>query len=197
MKLVDQEIYDSWRDAAKRDNYSSIIHPSGYDKDLYAEGGRHYAGKILKYVKDGDIVMDYGCGNGRILQYIRDPKVGIDIVPEAARMVNGYTPSEFTGKVDVIYSVCVFIHNSYEIGCNILQWMHNRLKNGGKLLLQMPIYETSKNPLHPMDVGVWTEKMFIDATKGFEIIELHKNAGSFTFEAIGPNHFEFHVLVKK
>lgn len=197
MRLIDESTYEGWRNAAKSELYSQHIHPSGVDKELYYQTGKVYADKILQHVKPGDLVMDYGCGNGRILQHIRDPKVGIDIVPEAAAMIGGFTPDQYNGKVNVIYSVCVFIHNPYEICCNILQWMHERLKAKGKLLLQMPLYSEGKNPLHPMDVGVWTQAMFEKAVKDYKIIDMHVNPGSFTFESIGPYHHDFHVLVKK
>lgn len=197
MQLIDPSTLDAWKNAANSDIYSQHIHPTGNDPDAYVRSGKEYAEQILKYVKSGDKVMEYGCGNGRILQHIRDPKVGIDIVPMAAKMVGGFTPDQYKGKVNLIYSVCVFIHNPYEICCNILQWMHGRLKKQGILLLQMPIYEEAKNPLHPMDVGVWTEQMFRDAVKDFDIIKIYVNPGSFTFEKIGLCHHDFHVLVKK
>lgn len=195
--MIDQNTLKGWTEAAKSDRYAEAIHPSGHSAEEYEKSGKQYAELILKHVKDGDIVLDYGCGNGRILKHIRAPKVGIDIVPEAAAMVGGFTPDKYKGKVDIIYSVNVLIHNSYENGKAIIEWMHGRLKKKGKLLLQIPIYDKAKEPEGWTDVGVWTLDMFKAATEGFEIIDVKTNPGTFSFETIGPNHFMFHTLLKK
>jgi cyclopropane fatty-acyl-phospholipid synthase-like methyltransferase len=195
--MIDPHTLEGWRNAAKSDNYSQYIHPTGHSKEAYEQSGKQYADMILEHVKEGDLVLDYGCGNGRVLKHIREPKIGIDIVPEAAAMVGGFTPDKYKGKVDVIYSVNVLIHNSYENGCKIIEWMHGRLKKKGKLLLQIPIYDKAKEPGNWTDVGVWTIEMFKEAVKDFDILDAQTNPGKFTFENIGPNHFKFHTLVKK
>ena len=194
--MVNKDTLDGWTRAAKADNYSYLIHPTGTDPKAYDESGKQYAELILEPVKPKDVVMDYGCGNGRILRHIREPKVGIDIVPEAAKMVGGFTPSEFKGKVDVIYTVNVLIHNPYEVGCEIIKWMHARLKKGGTLLLQMPVYDEAKDPLNYIDVGVWTLEMLMDATEGFRPVQVCVNEGKFSYEKIGPHHFDFHIFKK-
>lgn len=195
--MIDAQTLKGWTDAAKSDQYSQAIHPTGHDKEQYENSGKLYADLILQHVKDGDVVLDFGCGNGRILKHIREPKVGIDIVPEAAEMVGGFTPDKYKGKVDVIYSVNVLIHNTYDNGKAVIEWMHGRLKKKGKLLLQIPIYDKAKEPDGWTDVGVWTLDMLKEATHGFELIDVKTNMGMFSFETIGPNHFLFHTLVKK
>ena len=194
--MIDQQTFEGWQKAAKADNYAYLIHPTGNDPAAYEKSGKDYADLIMSRVKSKGIIMDYGCGNGRILRHIREPKVGIDIVPEAAAMVGGFTPDAYKGKVDVIYSVNVLIHNTYASGKAIIRWMHGRLKKGGMLLLQMPIYDKAKEPANYLDVGVWTKDMLIEATEGFRLDECKTNPGEFTFEAIGLYHFDFHTLTK-
>lgn len=205
--MIRQDVFDGWQAAAKSNDYAYLIHPTGRDAEAYERSGKAYADMILSKVKQyadtlnpkvkgKPVIMDYGCGNGRILCHIPDPKVGIDIVPEAAAMVGGYTPEEYTGKVDVIYSVNVLIHNTYDDGCKVIDWMRGRLKKGGLLLLQMPIYDSPKEPTNYLDVGVWTYDMLVKATDGYKIIEAKTNPASFSFETVGPNHFDFHTLVK-
>jgi len=205
--MIHPDVLEGWRKAALSDDYSYLIHPTGHDDEAYEQSGKLYADRIMSKVKQYadqlkpktkgmPVIMDYGCGNGRILRHIPQPSVGIDIVPEAAAMVGGYVPSEYTGKVDVIYSVNVLIHNTYADGCAIIAWMRERLKKGGLLLLQMPIYDTAKEPTNYLDVGVWTYDMLVKATEGYKIIEAKTNPGSFSFETIGPNHFDFHTLTK-
>ena len=154
----------------------------------------------MKYVKDGDVIMDYGCGDGRVMQHIRKNKVvGVDAVPEMARLVGGYTPDEFIDKVDVIFALSVFIHNSHETGAEIIKWMVSRLRDGGRLLLQIPLYDVAKQPADWIDVGVWTPAMLEAEAKknGLKVIEKHTNNGEFSFNRVGPNHYQFQVLVKR
>ena len=190
--LIDKETLQGWQEAALRENVDAHIHPLGVDKELYEQSGIKDAEEVLKWVKPEDYVMDYGCGNGRVLRHIPNKKVGIDAVRRMADFV--VLPSEFNDKVDVIYSISVFIHNSYETGKEIIKWMKWHINEGGLMLLQIPIYDKPKDPGNWTDVGVWTERQFLNAVEGLEVIEMHKNKGEFTFENIGVNHGKFQIL---
>lgn len=192
-KIIDQETLRGWSEASKKDDINHAIHPAGSSKDGYDESGKVDAETILNYVVPGDVVMDYGCGNGRVLQYMPNKKFGVDVVKYKDWVIH---PDEFEGKVDLIYSISVFIHNTQETGANILKWMKSHLNPGGRLLVQIPIYDKHKDPLNWTDVGVWTEKQFKAAAKsaGLEIVEMHTNPGEFSFEKIGDNHGKFQVL---
>lgn len=189
---VDSETLRGWTEASRKETVNAHIHPAGDKLEAYLESGRRDAKEVLKWVKDTDYVMDYGCGNGRVLQFIPNKRIGIDAVKGMADFVK--TPEEFHEKVDVIYSISVFIHNTYETGVNVIKWMKEHINPGGLMLLQIPIYDQAKNPLNWTDVGVWTESMFRDAVEGLEIVEMHKNKGSFSFESIGDNHGKFQIL---
>jgi cyclopropane fatty-acyl-phospholipid synthase-like methyltransferase len=190
--LIDNEALRGWTEASRRETVNAHIHPAGVSLEDYIHSGKRDAAEVLKWVKDTDYVMDYGCGNGRVLEFIPNKKIGIDGVKSMADFV--LTPDEFTDKVDVIYSISVFIHNSYETGANIIKWMKEHINPGGLMLLQIPIYDVAKDPENWTDVGVWTERMFKEATEGLEIVEMHKNKGSFSFESIGKNHGKFQIL---
>jgi len=192
-KIIDQETLRGWIEASKKDDINYAIHPSGSSISMYNISGALDAERVMKYVGDNDIVMDYGCGNGRVLQYIPNEKVGIDVASYDEWVIH---PDKFEGKVDLIYSISVFIHNTQETGANILKWMKSHLNPGGRLLVQIPIYDKHKDPLNWTDVGVWTEKQFREAVEsaGLEIVEMHTNPGEFSFEQIGDNHGKFQVL---
>jgi SAM-dependent methyltransferase len=193
-KMIDKETFIGWKRAAATSEIDARIHPAGFVKEDYDASGRLDAERVMKYVKPTDYVMDYGCGNGRVLKHIPNRKIGIDAVPQLAQAAGGLTPDMFHDKVDVVYSISVFIHNSYESGANIIRWLYDHVNEGGLLLLQIPIYEVAKDPGNWIDVGVWTEKMFMDAVEGFKVVELKTNPGAFTFERIGANHHEFQIL---
>lgn len=193
--MIDRETLRGWTEASTTKEIDAKIHPAGVNKADYLRTGQEDAERVMKWVKDGDRVLDYGCGNGRVMQFIPN-SVGVDAVEELAKSVNGFLPENFTEQVDVIYSISVFIHNTYETGKEVIKWMKEHLKPGGLMLLQIPIYETPKAPGCWIDVGVWTEEQFRKAVDGLEIIELHTNKGSFSFETIGENHYQFQVLKK-
>lgn len=188
--MIDQETYQGWLEASRKETVNLHIHPAGGSVETYLKSGEEDAKRVLEYVKPTDLVMDYGCGNGRVMQFIPQ-SIGIDAVRYADWVLK---PEEFNGKVDVIYSISVFIHNSYESGCEVIKWMKEHINPSGLMLLQIPIYDEPKNPLNWTDVGVWTEDMFRKAVEGLEIVELHTNPGSFSFETIGSNHHKFQIL---
>lgn len=197
--MIDEQTFEGWSNAAKKPDIDARIHPAGADKEAYERSGKMDAAYVMQYLKPEDFVMDYGCGNGRVLRHITNHrKVGIDAVRELAESVGGFVPWEFNEKVDVIYSQSVFIHNSKKAGEEIIRWMVEHLNPGGKLLLQVPIYDVDKEPDSWIDVGVWTEKQFRAVAEKFNlrVVELQTNPGKFSFESVGKNHYKFQILTK-
>jgi cyclopropane fatty-acyl-phospholipid synthase-like methyltransferase len=199
--MIDQKTLVGWTGAALdiEKRRKAAIHPSGHDLIQYNKSGKDDAERVLKYAKPGDVLMDYGCGDGRVLMHIENHKVvGIDAVPEMAALVGGSTPEKFFDKVDLIYCISVFIHNQHATGAEIIKWMTSRLNEGGLLLLQLPLYDEAKQPADWIDVGVWTPEMLrqVARANGLKILETHTNNGSFSFSHVGPNHYKFQVLQK-
>lgn len=196
--LIDKETYEGWTEAAKKTDRNGYIYPRATDPEVYELSGKKDAAYVMQYLKPSDYVMDYGCGTGRVLKHIPNQKVGIDAVKEMARSVDGFLPEEFTDKVDVIYSLSVFIHNSKAAGEQMIKWMSEHINKGGTLLLQIPIYDVDKEPGGWIDVGVWTEKQLraVAEKYGLTIIELNTNPGEFSFEKVGENHGKFQILTK-
>jgi cyclopropane fatty-acyl-phospholipid synthase-like methyltransferase len=195
----------NWKDAPNTGKGDYYIHPSG-GTESYKTSGKASAEQVSKYLKKGQKVLEYGCGNGRIMRHISYECEGVDIVPEfvqqandegmKASLIKGY---DFKPVFDVVYSITVFIHLSKEDGKKALQNIHKALKPGGLALLEIPIYEKAKDPNAWIDVGTWTEKQLRDVCDaiGFEVVELHTNKGEFTYNNVGPNHAALQVLKKK
>lgn len=80
----------------------------------------------------------------------------------------------------------------------MIKWMSEHLNKGGKLLLQIPIYDTDKEPGGWIDVGVWTEAQLRAVAEKYNltIVELKTNPGEFSFEKVGENHGKFQILTK-
>lgn len=197
--VIDQKTLEGWTGAANapEKRRKAAIHPSGHDIVAYNKSGEADAARVLKYAKEGDVIMDYGCGDGRVMQHIKTHQViGVDAVPDMAKIVGGFTPDQFIDKVDLIYCLSVFIHNSHETGAEIIKWMVSRLRPGGTLLLQIPLYDVAKQPSDWIDVGVWTPDMLRKVAKDnkLKVLEIHTNNGAFSFQRVGPNHYQFQVL---
>lgn len=184
--------------AATTPEVNGCIYPQATDPKVYEESGKKDAAYVMQYLKPTDYVMDYGCGTGRVLRHLPNKKVGIDAVKAMAESAGGYLPDEFHDKVDVIYSQSVFIHNSKAAGEQMIKWMSEHLVDGGKLLLQIPIYDKDKEPGGWIDVGVWTEKQLRDVAGkyGLTVVELQTNPGEFSFEHVGENHSKFQIFTK-
>jgi SAM-dependent methyltransferase len=197
----------SWKNIAKTNQARVYIHPSGDNEAAWIHSGKESASLIQKYIPKPFKVMEYGCGTGRILQHLKECKVvGVDIAPEFVdecirigldvKEVKHY---QYKGDCDLIYAITVFIHLSKKDGIEALENIWKGLKPDGTALLQIPVYETSKEPNSWIDVGVWTEKELRDVCErvGFDIVELHTNKGEFSYENIGQNHDALQVLRKR
>jgi|LakMenEpi03Aug12_release.lakeMendotaPanAssembly.Ray.scaffolds.fasta_scaffold1111189_1 SAM-dependent methyltransferase len=196
----------SWKEIAKTTKAKEYIHPSGNDILNYNKSGQSSAKNIQKYIPLTK-VMEYGCGDGRILRHIKDCEIiGVDIVPEFVLECkkNGLLAEEiknykFKEDCDIVYSITVFIHLSKKDGYEALENIWKALKTDGIALLQIPIYETSKEPNSFIDVGTWTENELKEVCDniGFDLIEAHCNKGSFSYENIGKNHEALQILKKR
>jgi len=197
----------SWKEIGKTEKAKEYIHPSGNNEGEYLVSGIKSAQIIQSYIPKPFKVLEYGCGDGRILRHIKDCQtVGLDIVPEFvsacvsyglySKEIKNYT---FKEDCDIVYSITVFIHLSKKDGYEALNNIWKALKPEGIALLQIPIYDTSKEPNSFIDVGTWTEKELRDAcfNTGFELLEVNSNKGSFSYENIGKNHEALQVLKKR
>ncbi len=108
-------------------------------------------------VREGDTVLDLGCGWGRVLKPVLDRKgraIGLDI---SARMLetasghlkkNSHTPVLLQGdgtalpfrdgSFDMIYSLLVLQHLSKENGRAVFREVHRVLKPGGTAHIRVP-----------------------------------------------------------
>ncbi len=189
-----------WLEVGRLKNVNGYIHPSGnVSDDAYWASGE-YDASIIQCQIDAPSVLEFGCGNGRILKNLYYFELyGVDISSELiAGLENAYLVSEFDKTVDAVFSLSVFIHLKKEDAKAALSWIYDHLNIGGKAYLQIPIYDKDREPELFNDVGVWSEKHFVDfvTSLGFKIEELYTNPGEFSYSNIGVNHNLFQVLSK-
>ena len=104
----------TWADWARRSDpskYSEAIHPSGGNKREWFISGYLSAVDIysLMGLPFGKSILEYGCGNGRILTHFKNHEsYGVDITPqfvnEAKELgLQSFLLEEFGKKVDIVY----------------------------------------------------------------------------------------------
>jgi len=172
-----QDIIDSWNVAAVKD--PAAIHPfRSVSEHAYWESGRLQAQAMSHLVNKDDVILDMGCGDGRVAHgfYERGISIiGADSSPEMLARLQKKCPGmetvisngadlpevlESTGlpQVDMLYCLAVLIHHDYESGAAMVEGMAKSVKTGGYLVLDWPYADMSKRPRERTwwcDVTVW------------------------------------------
>ena len=215
------EVTNSWEEAARTDLARVHIHPSGNISDEdYESSGSGAAGLVIDvaraYLMDRmpDIkIMDFGCGDGRVLGHVikEFPNcLGADASPTMLKLLlervptattiesNGVDGALDSLEVDLVYSWAVFIHHSIKAGQDMLVGLANSVNKGGILALQIPSYEQAHEGKAWIDVTVWTPADLKDGARraGLQVVELSSSPGEFSYEDIGINHFRLQVFRK-
>ncbi len=103
-------------------------------------------------VKDGDAVLDVACGNGRLLEALKDKKInylGVDNSPNLIELAKKNYPShEFAvedmldlknienGKFDFVFCLAALQHiPGKDLRIKVLRDMAEKLKPGGKMII--------------------------------------------------------------
>lgn len=109
-------------------------------------------GKLTEQVKDGERVLDVGCGNGRLLEAFGGKDIdylGVDFSPELAKKARENYPEEKflegdildLGKIeevnfDYVFAVAVLHHlPGKNLRIQALKQLKNKAKPGGKIIL--------------------------------------------------------------
>ncbi len=202
---------DTWLDWMDKEENKKItpdeaIHPTGKNERDYFISGFVDAYNIigeLNFPYDKKI-LEFGCGNGRILKHLREfDSWGVDIVPDFVKSckeqnLKVFELQDLKEEFDIVFSFTVFIHLKKHEAREALKYINKVLKKGGTAHLQIPIYESNRDGCSFIDINTFDEKTFIKMIKeeGFEIKELNKNEGHFSYENFGINHDKFQVLIK-
>ena len=154
-------------------------------------------------------VLEWGCGSGRVTQYLcylfRETHA-VDIAPGMLAWLRGRRLPNLTisctlgadlcplPRVDVVYSYLCWMHNRKRDLAPILRTCHSVLDPGGRLLFQLPVYDEPREPRSYIDLACWTpeELRALAHLTGFEIVSMAASPGSFSMESVGVHHFDLH-----
>jgi SAM-dependent methyltransferase len=210
-----RETIDAWEAAARGAHRSSHIHPTGSDPPSYEASGARAAADVALIAAEHTArctdVLDYGCGDGRVLRHLPAvfPTVyGYDTSPAmraAARVVCGSKVTLIQDAevmalespfCDLAFSFAVFIHHTQANGRRMLLELARTVRLGGIVAVDIPLYDVAREPSSWTDVGVWTLEQLLDAadTAGLFPVETLTNAGAFSYDAVGPNHGRLQVF---
>jgi trans-aconitate methyltransferase len=221
-----QETVEAWQVAARGDPASTMtaIHPTGTDPAAYDASGLAAAEQVVAFAalppQKFPRIADFGCGDGRVLKHLLgrgySELAGVDVSLEmleraAARMELQHAHPEtlrFYGSdgldlslrdMDGIFSFAVFIHHTYADGVSMLKTLAQAIRIGGRLALQIPLYDVPREPGNWTDVGVWTPDQFAEAIHAAgctyaSLSSVHTNPGAFSYDAIGPVHHMLQVV---
>ncbi len=145
-------------------------------------GGWANLSKFEQHISKDDVVLDFGCGGGYLLNNITcRKKIGIEINPYAVKQAKLFGIDVYEdishipdGTIDIIISNSALEH--VEQPLDILKLLKNKLKKGGRIVFTVPCesiyYAYKKDDINrhlytwsPMNLG----HLFDEA--GFEVIE--------------------------
>jgi SAM-dependent methyltransferase len=157
-------------------------------------------------------ILEWGCGSGRVTQYLcylflQTHAVDISSGMRSLLMRRGLpnlSVHSTSGadlpvglSVDIVYSYLCWMHNRKEDLAPILRTSRSVLRDGGRLLFQLPVYDVPREPQTFLDLACWTPEEFcrLAGETGFEVKTMAANPGEFSVESIGPHHFELHEWI--
>lgn len=162
-----------WHLAGLIHPWEAVVEGVNDPKLLYKQGeGIVMVFKKLKLINKKTILLDIGCGVGRLeyslARYVYKC-IGVDIAPSMINLAKKNVKAknieflETNGKdlqvlknqnFDLIFSIIVFQHLPKEIFLNYLKESKNLLKKSGKIFFQIPIYSKIK-PAEPPKNHPW------------------------------------------
>lgn len=141
-----------WSQAAKQKDWRKFILPGRTEAEFWQEGETQ-ARAIQPLIPPDSVVMEYGCGVGRVLRNIEAKKrIGVDVCPEWLEIAASFgletAPTDGinitlpSGSVDFIYSLMVFQHCPKENHIAMLKELMRVLSPGGRMEIQFPRKES-------------------------------------------------------
>jgi len=144
-----------WSEISQKREWRDYILPQRTLKNFEQEGQKE-AERLYYFFDKNDVVIDYGCGIGRVTKFIADHAkkvIGLDINPDFIKKARNfcdkdnaefYVSDEYSkeGVANFLYSLMVFQHNDKKNRYVILKHIIRLLKKGGTSIMQFPRFES-------------------------------------------------------
>lgn len=166
--MKDYDVF--WQDIGNRKDWDAYILPKRTKKEFVDEGKKQ--AKILaKYIESNYVVLEFGCGVGRVIQQIDVPienKIGVDVCqafldkieqPITKVKTDGLTIDGIENEsVDFVYSLMVFQHINKNDHVSLLKQLFGFLKSGQTMLIQFPKKDADGYYVQTEFVNIYTEE---------------------------------------
>jgi len=184
------------------------IHPTGADGGAYDASGDKTAAAVLEAfgnLPPGPLI-DFGAGDGRVaipLSYQTNRSIlaadssaaMLDQLrrrPAGGRGVSTFLAdgtSPLPERAAGIYAIAVLIHHRHEDAARIVSSLADSLFPDGKLVLDLPLYEESREPKDWIDIAVWTlpELEELASSLGLRVTSSTVYPGAFSWETVHPH----------
>lgn len=220
------DVVDRWEDAAQRADARGAIHPAGHQSlEAYIASGHETARELAALIGPpgpGNVsVIDFGAGDGRVsipLAALGYGVLAVDASPTMLERLSENAPElptvlsdgrNLAGdigdgllelepvEVDVVIALAVLIHHRHPDAAVLIRELARVLRPGGRLIIDLPIYEVGRDPNGWTEVSVWTraelgvvaELLELDVERAIE------HAGAFRHG--GPRHDSLVVLRRR
>jgi SAM-dependent methyltransferase len=111
-------------------------------------------------------------------------------------LADGTDPSQLPHDTDAVVALAVLIHHRHRDAARIITGLASMLRPGGRLLLDLALYEMSREPQHWTDLSVWTRAQLdtLAAELQLEVLHAPVSAGQFDGTTFGPQSGQILML---
>jgi len=142
-----------WEVLAAKKNWRDFILPKRTDKEFWQEG-KEQAKFLQPFIGTNDIVVDLGCGIGRVIKFIEaKKKIGVDICQDFLDKIddrsiikiksNGKDLKDIKdNSIDFLYSLMTFQHIRKEDCKFYMKDIYRVIRPLGKAFIQIPKFDS-------------------------------------------------------
>lgn len=195
MNIGFQDVIAAWqRDG---ENGGHTIHPLPVDSAEWWALGEAQAAQVDDYAEAGDLVIDFGCGYGRLSIPLEQAGYTVLAVDASQAMLDGLAERAASAGVDVghvrsdgsdlaalvddiigekaavVIARAVLIHHDYAGVADLVDQLAAVLRPGGHLIADWPVAEHPRERTRWVDVTTWDphERLKVADAAGLELVE--------------------------
>lgn len=195
MTIEFEDVIEAWQRDGENGGHG--IHPLPVDSAEWWALGEAQAAQVAEYAEPGDLVIDFGCGYGRLSIPLERAGYTVLAVDASQAMLDGLAEraaragvevgqlrsdgSDLAELVDdiineqaaVVISRAVLIHHDYEGVQRLVTQLASVLRPGGILIADWPIAENPRERTNWTDVTTWhpNHRAAVAALAGLEPVE--------------------------
>ncbi len=195
MNIGFNDVITAWQRDGENGGHG--IHPLPVDSAEWWALGEAQAAQVDDYAEPGDLVIDFGCGYGRLSIPLEQAGYIVLAVDASQAMLDGLAERAARAGVDVghvrsdgldlpelvddiigekaavVISRAVLIHHDYAGVEAIVTLLANVLRPGGHLIADWPISDHPRERARWVDVTTWDprERLKVADAAGLELVE--------------------------